>query len=29
MIEGRIVESWVMGKDKSDTPQERVRYIFN
>ena len=23
--EGRIVESWVKGKEKSDTPQKRVR----
>ena len=23
-IEGRIVESWVMGKEKSDTPQKRA-----
>jgi hypothetical protein len=28
-IEGRIVESSVKGKEKSDTPHKRVRHIYN
>jgi hypothetical protein len=28
-IEGRMVESWAMGKEKSDTPQKRACTAYN